>query len=131
MPEFWQLVLAAAEDAVEGQDERHGGGLLQARTPGDLRGESLAAVGVVSEPLADDRFDIVGVAQRLEFADPMRLVVSSILSWLFHALGLLVSTTLHGCLSESACRSRSRAVLASLASSRESITSKVGSSSVR
>ena len=46
-------------------------------------------------------------------------------SWLFHELGRLVSTTRQGCLSESACRSRSRAWPASLASSRESMTSRV------
>ena len=72
-PEVWQRS-AAADDAVEGQDQRHGSGLLQARAPRDLGGKILAPLRLPGEPALDEGLDVVGVAQRLEFADSVGVV---------------------------------------------------------
>lgn len=47
---------------------------LQVRAPRDLRGKIPAPLGPSGEPLVDERFDIGGVAQRLELADPVGVV---------------------------------------------------------
>ena len=74
VPELWQRLLAA-EDAVEGQDQRHGRGLLQAGPPRrSAQPEPGRVLGLSANQLPDDGFDIAGVAQRLEFADPVGLV---------------------------------------------------------
>ena len=72
-PEVWQR-FAAADDAVEGQDQRHGSGLLEARAPRDLGGKIAAPLRLLGEPALDEGLDIVGVAQRLELADSVGVV---------------------------------------------------------
>ena len=89
----------AAEDAVEGQDQRHGRGLLEAQA---ARRSALARAWPVFWLPANHRwmtgFDVVGVAQRLEVADPVSRVglFLDVERWLFHALRRVVSTTLQG-----------------------------------
>ena len=66
--------LGAADDAVEGQDQRHGRGLLEVRAPRDLGGKILAPLRSPGEPALDEGLDVVGVAQWLEFADSVGVV---------------------------------------------------------
>src|ERR1022692_1149713 len=72
-PEVWQR-FAAADDAVEGQDQRHRSGVLEARAPRDLGGKIVSPLRPPGKPAVDERFDIVGVAQRLQVADSMGVV---------------------------------------------------------
>jgi hypothetical protein len=76
MPELWQrrVVVTIGDDAVERQDQRHGGGLLQVNTPRDLNSKVPASFRAPVKPVPDKRFDIVGVEQRLEVANPMAII---------------------------------------------------------
>ena len=64
----------AADDAVEGQDQRHGRGLLEVRTPRDLGGKIVAPLRPPGEPALDEGLDVAGVAQWLELADSVGFV---------------------------------------------------------
>ena len=72
-PVIWERFVAT-DDAVEGQNQRHGGGLLQARTPGDLGGKILAPLWLVFEPAADEGFHVLGIAQWLKLAHAVGIV---------------------------------------------------------
>jgi hypothetical protein len=73
-PKLWQPS-AAAEDAKEGQDQRHGRGLLETGTPCDLRSKTFALFWLPDEPALDKRFDVVWVAKWLEVADSVSFVL--------------------------------------------------------